>query len=112
DTRDLHPVFKGWLWSLRLLTLASLLLVALSPQQRRAEIHSEFSRVLFLVDTSVSMSQQDRDLNLPSRPDGSVPSRADLVRDLLEKSPLLDALRKTHDVSVATFDSQVAAQLL
>lgn len=112
DTRDLHPIWKGWLWTLRLLTLAALLLVALSPQQRRAEIASEFSRVLFLVDTSVSMSQQDKDLNLPSRPDGSVPSRADLVRDLFEKSPLLETLRKTHDVSVATFDSQVVKQLL
>lgn len=112
DTRALHPFWRIWLWSLRLGTIAALLIVALVPQERRSRIISEHSRVAVVVDTSVSMSRQDQDLGLPPNPDGAVPSRADLVRDLLEKSPLLATLRKTHDVSISTFDSQLTRKAL
>ncbi|MSR56144.1 MAG: VWA domain-containing protein [Planctomycetaceae bacterium] len=108
DTRDLHPFWKVWLWSLRLLTLLALLIVALAPQERKSQITSQYSRVILLVDTSVSMSRQDKDVAAGSAADGSVPSRAELVRRLLEQSPLLDTLRETHDVSVTAFDSQLA----
>lgn len=112
DTRDFNLFWKIWLWTLRLATLALLLVVALIPQQRRSRTLSEPSRVVMLIDTSVSMSRQDRDLFPNAASSAAVPSRADLVRDLLEKSPLLEALRQTHDVAIQTFDSQVARQAL
>lgn len=112
DTSELHRFWRVWLWTLRLLTLAALLIVALIPQQRKSRTVSQHSRVALLIDTSVSMSRQDKDLALPANADGTVPSRADLVRDLLEKSALLDTLRQTHDVAVSTFDSQSTQQPL
>jgi hypothetical protein len=112
DTRELHPFWRTWLWTLRLLTLVALLIVALIPQERKSRTISQHSRVAVLVDTSVSMSRQDKDLGLPSNPDGTARSRADIVRELLEKSPLLEALRQTHDVAVSTFDSQSTQQQL
>ncbi len=114
DTRSLHPVWKIWLWGLRTGVLVALLIIALAPQERKSQIEPEHSRVVILVDTSASMSRQDKDLFASdgAARSAAVPSRADLVRALLEKSPLLDALRKTHDVSIETFDSQVARHQL
>ena len=112
DTRTLHPFWKVWLWSLRIATLATLLVVALVPQERKSRSISQPSRVVILADTSVSMSRQDKDLAAAggATAERAVPSRADLVQTLLEKSPLLETLRKTHDVSIMTFDSQLVRQ--
>lgn len=112
DTRSLHPFWKVWLWGLRLGVLAALLIVALVPQERKSRIIAEPSRVVILADTSVSMSRQDKDLAGGGSAEKTVPSRADLVRDVLEKSTLLETLRKTHDVSIETFDSQLVRQQL
>lgn len=112
DTRSLHPVWKIWLWGLRAGVLVALLLIALAPQERKSQIEPEHSRVVILVDTSVSMSRQDKDLTAEggATRTGAVPSRAELVRAVLERSPLLETLRKTHNVSIETFDSQVVRQ--
>jgi hypothetical protein len=112
DTRSLHSVWKIWLWCLRVSVLAALLVIALAPQERKSQIEPEHSRVVILADTSVSMSRQDKDLVAGdgAARSAAMPSRADLVRSLLEKSPLLEALRKTHNVSIETFDSQVVRQ--
>jgi len=114
DTRTLHPVWKVWLWSLRIATLVTLLVVALVPQERKSRSIFQPSRVVILADTSVSMSRQDKDLAAAggATAEKAVPSRADLVRALLEKSTLLETLRKTHDVSITTFDSQLVRQQL
>ncbi|MGE5195151.1 MAG: hypothetical protein ACM3U2_21880, partial [Deltaproteobacteria bacterium] len=112
DTRALHPFWKVWLWGLRIGVLLALLVVALVPQERKSRSIFEPSRVVILADTSVSMSRQDKDLVAAggATPQKAVPSRADLVRTLLEKSPLLETLRRTHDVSLVTFDSQLVRQ--
>ncbi|MBI3860384.1 MAG: VWA domain-containing protein, partial [Planctomycetia bacterium] len=112
DARALHPIWKIWLWGLRVAVLGALLLIALAPQQRKSQIEPEHSRVVILVDTSASMSRQDKDLVASggAAPAGAVPSRAALVGTLLSQSPLLGTLRKTHEVSVETFDSQVVRQ--
>lgn len=110
DTRELHAFWKIWLWSLRVLAILALLLVALAPQERKSRVITRNSRAVLLIDTSVSMSRQDKDQANSS--ESTVPSRADLVRRVLEQSNLLDALRKTHDVSIATFDSTLTKQLL
>lgn len=114
DTRELHPFWRIWLWTCRALALAALAVVALNPQQRRSEEFAEYSRVLMLLDTSVSMSRQDRagDSTAAGSSATGVPSRADQVREVLEKSPLIDTLRQTHDVIVWSFDTQVARQVV
>ncbi|MFN0055745.1 MAG: VWA domain-containing protein [Planctomycetales bacterium] len=111
DTRALHPAWKIWLWSLRWGSLAALLVVALLPQERKSRTISQFSRVALLVDTSVSMSRQDRE-GATADALTTVPSRAELVQEVLERSRLLSELRKTHDVSLHTFDSLPVRQLL
>src|SRR5215467_13257680 len=112
DTRSLHPVWKVWLWGLRIGCLLCLLVVAMVPQQRKSRSIFQPSRVVILADTSVSMSRQDKDLVSAggATAEKGVPSRAELIRTLLEKSPLLETLRKTHDVSINTFDSQLVRQ--
>lgn len=110
DTRDLHPFWKVWLWSLRVLALATLFVIALVPQERKSRTISQYSRAVVAFDTSVSMSRQDKDL--PGSSGGPVVSRAQLVQEVFEKSPLIETLRKTHDVQLLTFDSQLVKQRL
>ena len=106
DTRDLPWGWRAWLYSLRALSILGLLWVALSPQTRRSEEFTENSRVLLLVDTSVSMGRADSaNSEGPATPGG--PTRAEQVRQVLAQGPLLDTLRQQHEVSVWTFDSQV-----
>ncbi|HEY2253092.1 MAG TPA: VWA domain-containing protein, partial [Planctomycetaceae bacterium] len=113
DTRALHPFWKMWLWGLRIGVLAALLVIALGPQERKSEFKASPSQVVILADTSVSMSRQDKDLAAPgASASKSVPSRSELVRQLLENSPLLGELRKTHDVHIETFDSQLVRHQL
>ena len=113
DTRALHPFWKIWLWGLRVCVLAVLFIIALAPLERKSEVSAVSSKVVILADTSVSMSRQDRDAAATgTQPGTTVPSRADLVRELLEKSPLLGELRKTHDVHIETFDSNLVRHQL
>lgn len=112
DTRSLHPAWKVWLWGLRLGVLLALFVVALVPQERKSRSFAQYSQVVVLADTSISMSRQDKDPTAAAggTPEKNVPTRADLVRRLLENTPLLETLRKTHDVSLMTFDSQLVRQ--
>ncbi|MFM8289850.1 MAG: vWA domain-containing protein, partial [Planctomycetaceae bacterium] len=106
DTRGLPWGWRLWLYSLRALSILGLLWVALSPQTRRSEEFTENSRVLLLVDTSVSMGRADSaNSEGPATPGG--PTRAEQVRQVLAQGPLLDTLRQQHEVSLWTFDSQV-----
>jgi hypothetical protein len=115
DTRALNPLWKVWLWGLRIGVLLVLLVIALAPQERRSEVKVLPSQVVILADTSASMSRRDKDdadrVRVPQS-QRVVPSRADLVRELFEKSPLLNELRKTHDVHIETFDSQLVRHQL
>ncbi|HLJ09968.1 MAG TPA: VWA domain-containing protein, partial [Planctomycetaceae bacterium] len=114
DTRALHPFWKIWLWGLRLAVILALLVVALVPQERKSEVKALHSEVVILADTSVSMTRQDADA--PARAgttsEKRVPSRSELVKALLEKSPLVSDLRKTHDVHIETFDSELVRHQL
>ncbi|MGQ0633126.1 MAG: VWA domain-containing protein [Planctomycetaceae bacterium] len=111
DTRELPTFWKVWLWSLRCAALIVLLLVALAPQERTSRTVADRSQVVLLVDTSISMNRQDREPP-PERAERQAPTRAERVHRLLEASPLLKALRQTHDLSISTFDSQLARQAL
>lgn len=109
DARDLPAFWRVWLWTLRVLALFVLLIVALEPQERTSVAVTESSEVRLLIDTSVSMSQRDsHEGDAASR----IPSRADAVVALLEQTDLLARLREIHEVSIATFDSQVTPQRL
>jgi hypothetical protein len=121
DTNELHPAWKVWLLILRLGAWAGLLAIAVNPQERTETTSFRPSRVAIAVDTSLSMqlpekSPDDVDSSKPEggaergSPDPAQPARprADAVRELLERSPLIAELQKNHDVSVFTFDSTQA----
>ena len=126
DAYNLHPAVSVFLVALRTLTFVGLLLVWLQPQWRNEEDVITPSRVVILVDTSLSMAEAARD-GTPSAgaaPAASPASTGDAAAQsgktesagivagsrtaealrLLE-SPLLDKLRKTHEVQIVAFDS-------
>ncbi|MCA9088775.1 MAG: VWA domain-containing protein [Planctomycetaceae bacterium] len=105
DTRRMSRGWTIWLTSLRLLVLAALFVIALNPHLRSQSEAYRPSHVALLVDTSTSMQQPEMD---PRDAAAANRSRTDAVRDLLEKSPLLDELRKQHVVDVYTFDSDLS----
>lgn len=118
DTQELHPAWKAWLLILRLGAWAGLIAIAVNPQERTQTTSFRPSRVAIAVDTSLSMQLPETaadakasvsDVTAPVAT--NVPaarSRADAVRELLEKTPLVESLRRNHDVSVFTFDSTLA----
>ena len=108
DTQGLHWFWRLFLLLLRLCVLASLAFVAMDPQERTETSQVRPSRVALLLDTSVSMSFPEK------TPKGTAlvaaeaeRSRTAAVINLLQKSPLLEELRRTHDVGVYGFDSKL-----
>ncbi len=103
DSVDL-PWPLGWLLTfLRTAVFFALLVLYLQPQWRTERENTINSRVLVLADTSLSMGIFDAD-----RPgETGTATRAQQVAGLLRDSPLLDELRKTHDVDVFRFDEQL-----
>ncbi len=114
DTQELHPAWKVWLLVLRLGAWGGLIAIAVNPQERTQTTSFRPSRVAIAVDTSLSMQLPETSPDeadsaksggaeaKPARP------RADAVRELLERSPMIAELQRNHDVSVFTFDSTQA----
>lgn len=100
DSVELRPFWRWFLTSLRLLSFAGLLLVYLQPQIANEHQKVENSRVLLLVDTSLSMSRHDTD----NSPVPAEPSRSQQVIDGLTGGTFLADLRAVHDVTVMRFD--------
>ena len=108
DTHELSPWWKAWLTVLRLSVLASLLVIALNPSDRTQKQAFRPSRVAILVDTSLSMRHPAESPNSDSSPGSDKgPTRAEAVRQLLAGTPLIEHLRKQHEVSIFTFDSRL-----
>lgn len=107
DTRDLHPIWMGWLSVLRLAMLGCLLVIALNPHFRTQRESFRSSQVTILVDTSTSMKQPAVDRS----PGASVIERAEVVQSFLETSPLIESLRARHAVDIYTFDSDVTGPI-
>lgn len=114
DTQELHPAWKVWLLVLRLGAWAGLIAIAVNPQERTETTSFRPSRVAIAVDTSLSMqlpetspdeSDSEKSNSAEAKP---VRPRADAVRELLERSPLIAELQRNHDVSIFTFDSTQA----
>ncbi len=108
DTRELSPWWKAWLTLLRLSVLASLLVVALNPSDRTQKQAFRPSRVSILVDTSLSMRHPADTPTAGASPGSDKgPTRAEAIQQVLAKTPLIEQLRKQHEVSIFTFDSRL-----
>jgi hypothetical protein len=106
DAARLHPAVRGWLLSLRVLVLLTLLVVALAPQERKSQLVTQPSRVAVLVDQSMSMSLPSIDPT-DAIPTALIPSRSAAVQKLLLESNWLASLRERHEVSVYGFGSTI-----
>ena len=108
DTRELSPWWKAWLTILRIAVLASLLVVALNPSDRIQKQAFRPSRVTIVVDTSLSMRHPADAPGTESSPGADKgPSRAEAIQQVFSKTPLIEQLRKQHEVSIYTFDSRL-----
>ena len=108
DTHELSPWWKAWLTLLRLSVLASLLIIAVNPSDRTQKQAFRPSRVAIMVDTSLSMRHPAEAAKSESSPGNDKgPTRADAIEEVFAKSPLIEQLRKQHEVSLFTFDSRL-----
>jgi hypothetical protein len=106
DTLELAWPWRAALTSLRLSTLAGLLIIALNPHDRTQKDAFRPSRVALLVDTSLSMRHPAEGTPVgESVANGDRASRAEAAIRLLGDSPLLESLRQQHEVSLFTFDA-------
>ncbi len=105
DSVELKPGIGVLLVVLRLAAFCGILLVFLDVQKRTETKVVHNSKVLLLVDTSLSMARADaEDVSGGARRSAR---RIDQVSTALVDSDFLDQLRHTHDVSVARFDSDL-----
>ena len=113
DTAELNRFWRYFLLLLRLSVLAGLVAVALNPQERTQKLAYRPSQVAVLIDRSLSMKFPENQVgpndsteeseNASSTDDTR--TRADAVAVLLGNSGMLEELRKSHAVSVYSFDS-------
>lgn len=102
DSVEIGPARRRALTALRLLAFVGLLVVYLQPQWRTERDVTTNSRVLLLVDTSLSMGLADAET--PSGSSGA--TRGDAVAASLADERFLNELRHRHDVSVIRFDEE------
>ena len=103
DTVELSRGLRILLAGLRFIALAGLLVFFLGIERRtnREVVHN--SQVAVLVDVSQSMALNEGNAAESAKPT----SRLDEVVATLAKSPLVEELRREHDVHVARFDKEV-----
>ncbi len=110
DSVELHPLLGGFLPALRTATFLALLILYLQPRWRSEREVSRNSRVVLLVDTSLSMGLTDAvdsSADSPSAVGSSLDVTASRIRRVataLSDTDLLRRLRETHDVIVRRFD--------
>jgi hypothetical protein len=114
DSVELRPGMGVLLAVLRLAAFAGVLLMFLDVQKRTETKMVHHSRVVLLVDTSLSMSRADAEEGLAANSSAGAASgttsgvrRIDQVADALAGGKFLDSLRQTHDVEMMKFDSDV-----
>ncbi|MEX2112752.1 MAG: vWA domain-containing protein [Pirellulales bacterium] len=103
DSVELPRSVVGLLAVLRVAALVGLLGFYLNLEKRteRKVVHN--SRVLLMVDTSLSMGLHD--LTASAVP--ATPNRLDQVVSVLDQGKLIDELSKKHDVTLFRFDTDV-----
>lgn len=99
DAVELHPVMGWLLTALRTGTFLGLLILFLQPHWRTEREEVRNSRVLVLVDTSLSMGLTDGESDSTSR--------AQQVATALTETDFLTQLRKVHDVAVFQFSDDL-----
>ncbi|MGH7200125.1 MAG: hypothetical protein ACREJB_05935, partial [Planctomycetaceae bacterium] len=107
--RWLDWALGGWLAVLRLGLIITLVWIALNPHVRDTKMAYRPSRVVVLVDTSLSMGYPAAEppADAGTVTDADRQTRAEAVQAFLEQSPLIEKLRQKHQVSVYTFDSSL-----
>lgn len=110
--RERHSVGGPTLYSLlllRLIAISGVIAMLLGPQQRTAETITRPSKLVVLVDSSLSMAFANREADQPTStvPDNAAPpdSRTAAAVELLLADGLLTELANTHQVQVAPTDS-------
>lgn len=101
-----RPWWTGWLSALRIGVVLALLVIFLNPHERTETQAFRPSRVVLLVDTSASMEQPEVDPRKSEQ--AKPPSRSAALKALLAESPLIEELRKLHDVDLYAFDSDLS----
>lgn len=104
DTRELPLFWKIWLTGLRVAVWVGLFLIFLDPQERSETEVTRPSRMAFLIDTSASMGFPEDSPATASGATSVQRTRTDAVTAFLSKTPLLEELRRIHDVEIHTFD--------
>jgi len=104
DSVELRPGVSWLLLALRIFALGGLLAFYLHLEKRteRKVVHN--SRVLVLVDTSLSMGLHDTTASAVP----ATPNRLDQVVSVLTEGELLHKLREKHDVTIGRFDSDLS----
>jgi hypothetical protein len=102
DAVELGRGTRAGVMFLRCLALAGLVIFFLGIERRttREVVHN--SQVAVLVDVSQSMG-----LSANENASDNGATRMQTVIDALTKSPMIDELRKTHDVNIVKFDQEV-----
>jgi hypothetical protein len=109
DTSELSWFWRLWLTSLRIATLAALLVIAINPSDRTQKQSYRPSRVALLVDSSLSMRHPAGNPSERESPGSATgPSRTEVIQNVLSNSNLIQTLRRTHEVSLFTFDSSLS----
>ncbi|HWB00416.1 MAG TPA: vWA domain-containing protein, partial [Pirellulales bacterium] len=98
DTVELRPAWTAVLIALRTIAILGIAVIYLQPQWSNERETTQPSRVVMLVDTSLSMATDDHDAT-PSEP-----NRAQQLASMFEDAKLLDRLRQKHDIAVYRFD--------
>jgi len=113
--RDTKSLSLGWrilLPTLRIAAIIGLLIVFFDPRTRTQTWAERASRVAILVDVSSSMQNpaDDPDENNSSS-SSTMPARFERVVELVQDQPWLDELRKSHEVSIYTFDKSLSSRI-
>ncbi len=101
DTVELRRGVAVALLGLRLLALAGVLAYFLHPEKRTEQRVVRNSRVLVLVDSSLSMGLQDATESEASA------NRLEEIVAVLDRGKLVETLREKHDVQLARFDAEL-----
>lgn len=108
DAKRLSPVAMVWMLMLRLCVFLTLGVIFLNPHDRIVKTDFSPSRVVVLVDRSMSMNLKEKSRTPDAA--GSVDAnrkRYEAVAALLAESPMIEQLRKNHQLSIFTFNSRL-----
>jgi hypothetical protein len=109
DTFLLHGFWKFWLTVLRLSVVAGLFVILFNPHLRSQTNSVRPSRVAVLIDDSSSMSFEEKEPSAETAANSR--SRTAAIIDLLSNTPLIDELRKKHEVAIYKFGSKLEGPL-